>query len=128
MERQNLMFAEIDDFYQRMKNRLEQCRKERTELEEILDFYKKVLSAQQEAQQETPIPEIDLTEDHLNLKIDEGFPLMDPEDFSVDRDSWERLFRNLCHLSSDENPVLASAGKTLLEAMDSGTLDMTRLS
>jgi formate dehydrogenase maturation protein FdhE len=47
------MFAEMDDFYQRMKNRLEQCRKERTELEEILDFYGKVLSAQQEAQQET---------------------------------------------------------------------------
>ena len=122
------MFAEIDDFYQRMKNRLEQCRKERTELEEILDFYSKVLSAQQEAQQKTPIPEIDLTEDRLNLKIEEGFPLMDSEDFSVDRNSWERLFRNLCQLSLDENPVLASAGKTLLEAMDSGTLDMTRLS
>ena len=122
------MFAEIDDFYQRMKKRLEQCRKERTELGEILDFYNKVLSAQQEAQQETPIPEIDLKEDRLNLKIDEGFPLMDSEDFSVDRNSWERLFRNLCQLSLDENPVLASAGKTLLEAMDSGTLDMIRLS
>ena len=122
------MFAEMDDLYQRLKTRLEQCRKERTELEEILDFYGKVLSAQQEAQQETPIPEIDLAEERINLKIDEGFPIMDPEDFSVDKNSWERLFRNLCHLSSEENPVLASAGKTLLEAMDSGTLDMTRLS
>jgi FdhE protein len=122
------MFAEMNDLYQRMKTRLEQCRKERTELEEILDFYGKVLSAQQEAQQETPIPEIDLAEERINLKIDEGFPIMDPEDFSVDKNSWERLFRNLCHLSSEENPVLASAGKTLLEAMDSGTLDMTRLS
>ena len=122
------MFEEMDDFYQRMKNRLEQCRKERTELEEILDFYGKVLSAQQEAQQETPMPVIDLAEDRLNLKIDEGFPLMDSEDFSVDRDSLERLFRTLCNLSSDENPVLASTGKTILEAMDSGKLDMTRLS
>jgi len=122
------MFAEMDDFYQRLKNRLEQCRKERTELKEILNFYGKVLSAQQEAQQETPMPEIDLVEDRINLKIDEGFPLMDSEDFSVDRDSSERLFRNLCQLSSAENPVLASAGKTLLEAMDSGKLDMTELS
>ncbi|MGD8381912.1 MAG: formate dehydrogenase accessory protein FdhE [Syntrophobacterales bacterium] len=121
------MFAEIDDFYQRMKNRLEHCRKERKELAEILDFYGKVLSAQQEAQQETPIPEIDLTEDRLNLKIEEGFPLMDSEDFSVDRNSLERLFRNLCHLSSTENPVLASAGEILHQAMDSGTLDVTRL-
>lgn len=122
------MFAEMDGLYQRMKNRLEQCRTERTELKEILDFYDKVLNAQQEAQHKTPIPEIDLAEERLNLKIDGGFPVMDSEDFSVDTDSLEGLFRNLCHLSSDENPVLASAGKTLLEAMDSGKLDMTRLS
>ena len=122
------MFAEMDNFYQRTKNRLEQCRQERTELEEILDFYGKVLSAQQEAQQETPMPDIDLAEDRLNLKVEEGFPLMDSEDFSVDRDTSERLFRNLCQLSLDENPVLASAGKSLLEAIDSGKLDMTKLS
>lgn len=123
----DFMFAEMDNFYQRMKNRLEQCRKERNELEEILGFYDKVLAAQHETQEETPIPEIDLPEERIKLKIGEGFPLVDPGNFSVDKDSSERLFRKLCQLSKEENPVLASAGKALLEAVDSGALETAEL-
>ena len=122
------MFAEMDDFYQRMKNRLEQCRKDRSDLEEILAFYDKVLGAQHETQEETPIPEIDLPEERIKLKVEEGFPLVGPGNFSVDKDSSERLFRKLCQLSKEENPVLASAGKALLEALDSGALETAELS
>ena len=121
------MFAEMDDFYQRMKNRLEQCRKDRNELEEILAFYHKVLAAQHEAQQETPQPEIDLPEEQIRLKIEEGFPLVEWGSFSVDTNSTDRLFRRLCQLSMEENPVLASAGKALLEALNSGTLESEEL-
>ena len=122
------MFAEMDDFYERMKRRLEQCRKDRNELEEILAFYDKVLTAQHEAQEEIPMPEIDLSAEQIELKIEEGFPLVDLGNFSVDKDSSERHFRRLCQLSKEENPVLASAGKALLEAMDSGTLEAAELS
>lgn len=121
------MFAEMDDLYQSMKRRLEQCRKDRSELEEVLAFYGKVLSAQHETQGETPIPDIDLTEERIKLKIGEGFPLIDSGNFSVDNDSSARLFRKLCQLSTEENPVLASAGKALLEALDSGKLDHNEL-
>ena len=122
------MFAEMDDFYERMKNRLKQCRKDRNELAEILAFYDKVLAAQHEAQEGTPIPEIDLPAEEIKLKIKEGFPLIDSGNFSVDKHSSERLFRKLCQLSKEENPVLASAGKALLAAVDSGTLDTAELS
>ena len=122
------MFAQMDDLYQSMKNRLEQCRKDSNELEEVLDFYAKVLTAQHEAQEETPIPEITLPEERIKLKIEEGFPLIDSGNFVVDNDSSGRLFRRLCHLSTEENPVLASAGKVLLEALDSGKLDTAELS
>ena len=122
------MFAELDDFYQRMKNRLGQCRKDRKDLEEITAFYERVLAAQYEAQEETPIPEIDLAAEQIKLKIEEGFPLIDSANFSVDKDSSESLFRRLCQLSKEENPVLASAGKALLEAMDSGKLEAAELS
>jgi len=122
------MFAEMDDLYKRMKSRLKQCREGRIELEEILAFYDKVLAAQHEAQQETPIPEIDLTAEQIRLKIEEGFPLVDPGNFSVDKDSSESLFRRLCQLSEEENPVLASAGKALIEARESGRLEVAELS
>ena len=42
------MTADLDDLYQRMTSRLNQLRQERSELEEILAFYDKVLAAQQE--------------------------------------------------------------------------------
>ena len=121
------MFAELDDLYQRMKNRLEQCRKERNELEEILAFYDKVLSAQRETQEETPLPEIDLAEEQIEVRMAEGFPLIESGNFSVDSNSSDRLFRKLCQISETENPVLASAGKALLEAMDSGALEPAEL-
>ena len=122
------MFAEMDDLYQRMKNRLKQCRKERNELEEILAFYDKVLSAQHETQEETPLPEIDLAEEQIEVRMAEGFPLIESGNFSVDSKSSDRLFRRLCQISETENPVLASAGKALLAALDSGTLETAELS
>ena len=121
------MIESLDEFYKKMAGRLKQLRQERSELEEILAFYDKVLAAQQQTQQETAVPEIDLPEERLRLKVEEGFPLIDHGDFQVDRDSFRELFRKICHLSMEENPVLAAAGKTLLEAMDSGTLDLVKL-
>ena len=122
------MTADLDDLYQLMTDRLTLLRQERTELEEILAFYAKVLAAQQQTQQQTAIPEIDLPEERLRLKVEEGFPLIDRGDFQVDRDSSRELFRRICHLSMEENPVVAAAGQTLLEAMDSGELDLVKLS
>ena len=121
------MLAELNDLYQQMENRLEQCRKDRNELEEIVAFYERVLAAQHEAQEATPIPEIHLSAEQIKLKVEEGFPLVDSGTFSVDEESSERLFRRLCQLSKEENPVLASAGKALLEAMDSGALEAAEL-
>jgi FdhE protein len=121
------MIADLDDLYQRMTDRLNLLRQERTDLEEILAFYARVLKVQQQTQQETAIPAIDLPEEQLRLKIEEGFPLLDRGNFQVDRDSFRELFRRICHLAMEENPVLAAAGKTLLEAMDSGTLDLVKL-
>ena len=121
------MFGELDDFYQRMKNRLGECRKDRNDLEEIAVFYDKVLTAQHEAQEETPMPDIDLSAEQIELKIEEGFPLVGSGNFPVDKASSELLFRRLCQLSQQENPVLASAGKALLEAMDSGALEAGEL-
>ena len=121
------MCADLDNLYQSMLQRLNQLREERTEHEEILAFYAKVLTAQRQAQKETTIPKIDLPEEHVNLKVEEGFPLIERANFLVDEDCSEQLFQKLCQLSLEENPVLAAAGKSLLEAMDKGKLDFAKL-
>jgi FdhE protein len=121
------MTVDLDEFYQSMLIRLNQLKEERAEHGEILSFYARVLIAQQEAQGEIETARPDLPEDQLKLKLEEGFALIERENISVDRDCTERLFERLCHLSLEENPTLASAGKTLLEAMDSGRLEFASL-
>jgi len=117
----------LDNFYQRMLERIKQLRRERTEHEEILSFFTKVLAVQREAQKEITFTEIDLPEQQVKLKVDEGFPLMERENFPVDQDRSRELFKQLCQLSLKENPILAAAGQSLLEAMDRGNLDFAQL-
>ncbi len=121
------MTTDLDNLYLCMLDRLNQLRQERTEHEEILAFYARVLTAQREAQQETVIPRIELQEDHLEMKIEEGFNLIEREDFPVDKDGAKQLFKEICHLSLEENPALAAASKTLLEAENANKLDFDGL-
>jgi len=121
------MIEALNDFYKKMTDRLKQLRQEKSELEEILSFYAKVLAAQQEMQERISVTEPDLPEDTAKLKIEEGFPLVAREYFQVDKEISALLFQNLCQLSLKENPVLASAGKNLLEAMASERLDFDNL-
>ena len=86
------MTADLNDFYQRMLARLEQLKKERTEHHEVLAFYAKVLVAQQEAQKKTALPEIELKEEHLEMKIEEGFNLIERDNIPVETDSAKALF------------------------------------
>jgi FdhE protein len=121
------MIEDLDNVYVRMLERLKQLRRERAEHDEILAFYKKVLTAQREAQKETTIPEIDLPEEQVNLRKDEGFSLIERENLPVDQNCAKQLFQRLCQLSIEENPVLAAAGRSLLEALDEEKLDFARL-
>jgi FdhE protein len=121
------MSADLDTLYERMTERLNRLIQERSEHEEILGFYGKVLIAQQTAQKETNIPALELPEEHLQVKIQEGFALFERENLPVDRDSTERLFERLCRLCLDENPLLAADGKALLEALDAGKIEFPHL-
>ena len=121
------MTADLDNLYERMLERLNQLRQERTDHEEILAFYTKVVAAQREAQKGLPTSEIDLPEEQIKLKVDEGFPLIERENFPLARDCTEKLFQQLCQISLEENRVLAAAGKSLLEAVHSGRLDFSQI-
>jgi FdhE protein len=118
------MSRDLDTFYESTTKRINQLRETRTEHEEILDFYEKVLRAQREVQAETIIAELQLPEEHVETKIQAGFALFDREQFPVDKETGNHLFVKLCQLSQDENPLLAGAAKAFLEALESGKLDL----
>ena len=121
------MIKDLDNLYVRMLGRLSQLRRERAEHEEILAFYTKVLAVQREAQKKTTIPEIALPEEQITLRKDEGFHLIERENFPVDQKCAKQLFQGLCQLSMEENPALATAGRSLLEALDGEKFDFAQL-
>ena len=108
------MTADLDNLYERMLERISQLRQERTEHEEILAFYTKVLAAQREAQKEITVSEIDLPEEQIKLKVDEGFPLLERQSFPVDKDCAKKLFQELCQISLEENPAFPFSGPTFI--------------
>jgi FdhE protein len=121
------MVKDIDKAYERMLERVRELRRIKGELEEILSFHEKVLTQQRSVQPQILLPVIDLREEHLKIKIQEGFPLFERGEFPVDQERSLELFRRLCRISQGENPLLAQAGRILLEALDTEKLHFDEL-
>jgi FdhE protein len=121
------MGTDVEAIYQLMMERVNDFRKKTPDLEEIVTFCEKVLQAQREVQAEISVPPVRLDRAHLAVKISEGFPLLSREDFFVDRERSAKLLERLCRIGLGENPVLADGSKHLLEAMDSGGVNLEGL-
>lgn len=119
--------VEIDSLYQGMMDRLSDLRRERRGYEEVLCFYAEVLAAQRAAQQDMVVAEPDLPEENTRLRVREGFPLIARESFPVDIKGAELLFGKLCRVSRKGNPLLASAGKALQDAVDRQEFNFAQL-
>lgn len=121
------MNVEIDSLYQGMMDRLSDLRRERSGYEEVLCFYAEVLAAQRAAQQDMVLAEPDLPEENIRLRVREGFSLIARESFPVDIKGAELLFGKLCRISQKGNPLLASAGKALQDAVDRQEFNFAQL-
>jgi FdhE protein len=121
------MGTDVEATYQVMMERLNDFKKKKPDIEEIVTFCEKVLKAQREVQAEISVPPVRLDQAHMAVKISEGFPLLSREDFRVDRERSAKLLKKLCRIGLGENPVLADGSKHLLEAMDSGGVNLEGL-
>jgi FdhE protein len=110
-----------------MEERLKEFRKKSPDIGEIITFCERVLDIQKEIQPRVSLPSIKLDRERMAVKIREGFPLLQREDFPVDLERSAELFGKLCRIGLDENPVLAAAAKTLREAMGSSRLSFRTL-
>lgn len=112
------MSTDLEATYQLMMERLKDFRKKKLDLKEIVTFCEKVLEAQRALQPQISVPTLKLDRERMALKIREGFPLFQREDLSPDQERSAELLAKLCRIGLDENPVLAEAGRQLLEAID----------
>ena len=121
------MGTDLEATYQLMMQRLKDFMKKRIDLKEIITFCEKVLEAQAAVQPRISLPTLKLDHERMRVKIREGFPLFQREDFPVDQERSAELLGKLCRLGLDENPLLAEAGRRLLEAIDSTRVQLNDL-
>ncbi len=111
----------------KLKNRIEKIKKKRPGYGEILEFYRKVRQAQDEAKASVTIDPIQLKKEWKKLLVREGFPLIQKEDFPIDLKASLRLFQSLCQIGVEANLYMAEQVRKIQKAMENQKLDLQKL-
>ncbi|MBW1895999.1 MAG: formate dehydrogenase accessory protein FdhE [Deltaproteobacteria bacterium] len=94
---------------------------------EMLHFYERLFLAQEAAREKLTLPLIEISEELLSVKREEGFPIINKAEFSIDFEGSVALMREICQLSMEANETLAGASPKIVEALDKDTLDANAL-
>ena len=94
---------------------------------DLLDFYKEIFVAQENARQHIHIEPIAISENVLSIKAKEGFPLISQSEFVIDKTVSKDLLKTLCHIAMTANEKLANSADSLLQAMDNGRFELAKL-
>jgi FdhE protein len=94
---------------------------------DLLDFYKEIFVAQENARSHIHIEPIAIPEHVLAIKVKEGFPLINHSEFVIEKAVSEDLLKALCHIALHANEKLALSADRLLKGMDSGRFGTARI-
>jgi len=111
----------------RLRERVQQIKKKRPGYGKILDFYQSVKEAQEQAKASLKIASIQLKEEWKKLLSQEGFSLIQKEDFPLDIESSVQLFEKLCQFGRKTNPHMAAQIKKIKEAIHDKRIDLKKL-
>ena len=91
---------------------------------EILKFYEAVFLAQEAAKVHTHVPQIEIPEDILAMKLAEKFPLMAAAEFVIDLSAATRLLEKLFEIAGESASVdMKEASRMISESLGSGSLN-----
>jgi FdhE protein len=111
----------------RLGERIQQIKKKRPGYGKILDFYQSVKEAQEKPKASLKIDSIQLKKEWKKLLSEEGFSLIQKEDFPLDIESSVRLFETLCQAGRDANPHMAEQMKKIKEAIDDKRIELKKI-
>ena len=112
---------------EKLKKRIQQIKKKRPGYGEILDFYQKVKEAQDQVKASLKIDPIRLKKEWKELLAKEGFSLIPKEEFPLDIEASDKLFRDLCQIGKEANPHMAEQVKKIKKAIDNDKIDLKKL-
>jgi FdhE protein len=109
------------------RERIQQIKKKRPGYGEILDFYQKVREAQDKSKLSLKIDPIKVKEEWKELLTQEGFSLIQKEDFPVDVEASIKLFHNLCQIGGNANPHMADQLRKIEGGIENRRLDLRKV-
>jgi FdhE protein len=112
---------------EKLRMRIEQIKKKRPGYGKILDFYQSIKEAQDKAKASLTIDSMPLRKEWKRLLSEEGFSLIQKEDFPLDIESSVRLFETVCQVGRDANPHMAEQAKKIEEAIGDKKMDLEQL-
>jgi len=107
--------------------RIQQIKKKRPGYGEMLDFFQKVREEQDKAKASLKIEPIKLKKEWKDLLSQEGFSLLQKQDFPLDIEASITLFQILCQIGKDANPHMAEQAREIEEALNDRRFDLREL-
>ena len=102
-------------------------KEERPAYAELLDFYEKLFLAQEAAKAQVQLEPTLISEDLLLMKRKEALPLINREDFVIDKRASEALLGEICSVATATNEILAKTATKVADAVDKGIVDTSAL-
>jgi FdhE protein len=110
-----------------LRKRVQQLKKKRPGYGEILDFYLKIKEAQVKAKASLKMDPIKLKKEWKDLLDEEGFSLIQKEDFPLDIPASIKLFHSLCQIGQKANPHMAEQVEKITKALNDKKIDLEKL-
>jgi FdhE protein len=110
----------------KVKERIDYVSRKRPSHKAAVTFFEAVITEKIRAKAGVEVESVEMDESVLNVKRNEGFPLVDKRDLKLDISSATALFRRLCE-RLNENEKVSQDMNRITEAVDSGDLDLEQL-
>ncbi len=93
----------------------------------ILNYYEQIFLAQKDTEKVIRLDSIDIDKKKLRDSAKNRRPLIHITDFKIDIKATEALLKKICTIGQDANEDMARSCRALLEAFDTGKVDMASL-
>ena len=93
----------------------------------MLDFYERMVEEQEKVASSLTLEPVLLRKEWKRLLTQEGFPLLQKEDFPLDVDASFKLFQAFCEIAGEANPLLADQVKKMRKVLEMKKLDFKDL-
>jgi FdhE protein len=112
---------------EKLKDRIERLKKNRPGYGEVLDFYLKIREDQERVKGSLRMESISLKKGWKDLLTQEGFPLLQRQDFPLDVEACINLFQSLCRIAENANPFMSEQVREIEKAIAGRKLNLKEL-